>query len=397
MRRPSYPYRAGWKRAIALAFDTLGDALGGLTALGGKKSRPGGVPPAGDDALGQGLDGGAVKRVLVIRLDHVGDVLFSTVVFQPLRQLYPKAHITALTGPWAAPLLLHHPDVDRVVSFRSPWFDRGGISGWTDTLGAFQFLRRSRFDVGLDLRGDPRVIGLMTAGKVRYRAGYGWGGGGVLLSRELDHPPGLHQVDRNIRLVQALGWKGEGENFRRPQLFVSKAEEEEARARLLALGVAAEERLIALHPGASVSEKRWPAERYASLMSWLSRRPGLKLLLLGGPEERDLAARVAALSGVSSLNLAGALSLRGLMGVLSRCFLMIGNDSGPTHIAAALGVPTVALFSGKNEPSEWGPIGVRAHLIQPPSRHAADIERGEVSVGEIQVEDVEKVIECELA
>ena len=133
MRRPSYPYRAGWKRAIALTFDTLGDI-----PLG-KKSRPGRVPPAGD-VLGQGLDGGAVKRVLVIRLDHVGDVLFSTVVFRPLRRLYPKAHITALTGPWAASLLLHHPDVDRVVSFRSPWFDRGGTSGWTDTLGILQFL-----------------------------------------------------------------------------------------------------------------------------------------------------------------------------------------------------------------------------------------------------------------
>jgi len=85
------------------------------------------------------------------------------------------------------------------------------------------------------------------------------------------------------------------------------------------------------------------------------------------------------------------------MGVLNRCHLMIGNDSGPTHMAAALGVPTVALFSGKNEPSEWAPIGVRTHLIHPPSRYAADVERGKISVGDIQIEDVEKVIECELA
>ena len=404
MRRPRrpYPYRARWKRALAVAFDTLGDALRGFRswreppAPGAARPLPRRGPPYKAWAKGSsfGPDGGAVRRVLVVRLDHLGDVLFSTVVFRPLRRLFPMAQITALVGPWAAPLLLHHPDVDRVVSFRCPWFDRRGTSGWANTLGALQFLRRSCFDVGLDLRGDPRVIALMVAGGVRYRAGYGWGGGGFLLSRELDHPPGLHQVDRNLLLVKAFGWKEEGEDFRRPRVFVSKAEEEDAKARLLALGVGEGERLVALHPGASVPAKRWPAEHYASLMAWLSSRPGLKLLLLGGPEERGLAAKVAALSGVYALNLAGEVSLRGLMAVLDRCHLMIGNDSGPTHLAAALGVPTVALFSGTNQATEWAPIGDRVHLIEPLSGTA----QGEDFIGEIQVEDVEKVIEgCGLA
>lgn len=393
MGRP-YPYRARWKRALALAVDTLGDVL--------SRARPARRLTSGDEPLGRGspgdLDGGAVRRVLVVRLDHLGDVLFSTVVFPPLRRLYPMAEITALVGPWAAPLLLHHPDVDRVVSFRNPWFDRKGASGWADTLGAVQFLRRSRFDLGLDLRGDPRIIALMLAGGVRYRAGYGCGGAGFLLSRELDHPPGLHQVDRNLRLIQALGWKGEAGDFRRPRVFVSGAEEEEARARLAALGVGEGGRRVALHPGASVAAKRWPAEHYASLAAWLSRRGGLRLLLLGGPEERDLAAEVAARSGVCPLSLAGELSLRGLMAVLKRCHLMIGNDSGPTHLAAALGVPTVALFTGTNRPSEWAPIGERVHLIQPPSPLPGGANLREGPMGGIQVEDVKKVIEgCGLA
>jgi ADP-heptose:LPS heptosyltransferase len=238
----------------------------------------------------------------------------------------------------------------------------------------------------------------MLAGGVRYRAGYGWGGAGFLLSREIDHPPGLHQVDRNLRLIQALGWKEKGEVFRRPRVFVSKAEEEEARARLLSLGVGEGERLVALHPGAGVAAKRWPAERYASLMAWLSRRAGLRLLLLGGPEERDLTDRVAALSGVSPVNLAGMLSLRGLMAILKQSHLMIGNDSGPTHLAAALGVPTVALFGGTNQAAEWAPIGERVHLVQPPSRLPVGASFGEGLMGEIQVEDVEKGIEgCGLA
>ncbi|MEE8110081.1 MAG: glycosyltransferase family 9 protein, partial [bacterium] len=238
-------------------------------------------------------------------------------------------------------------------------------------------MRRRRFDVGLDLRGDPRVIALLAGGRVRHRIGYGWGGAGFLLSRELDHIAGAHQIERNVAVVRALGWEPADDFQPTPLLRVSGAERDAMDQRLASgildgPGVGAGERLAAVHPGAGFPTKRWRADRFGALVRWLADERGYRVALIGGGEERNLAAEVIREAGPSpapnraggALDLSGKLSLRELMALLGRANLMVGNDSGPVHIAAALGTRTVALFSGTNEAAEWSPVGTRTRVVR---------------------------------
>ncbi|MDP6619424.1 MAG: glycosyltransferase family 9 protein [Nitrospinota bacterium] len=365
MAARTYPYHSARRRAAARIIDALGDRL-----LGDKRGRfpKAPAPPSPRD----------VQKVIVVRPDHLGDVVFATAAFSPLRALYPNAEITALVGPWAAPVLIHHPHVDEVVSFRSPWFDRENHSGGRDLFDVLQWMRRRRFDVGLDLRGDPRVIALLAAGRVRHKVGYGRGGAGFLLSRELEHMPGVHQTERNVAVVQALGWP-RPDGFRpTPQLRVSEAERGAMDRRLSSAGwnggpsggadppkIGAWERLAVLHPGAGYPTKRWRPVRYGALAKWLAESRGYRIVLIGSREEAALVSEVIRTAGpVGALDLTGKNSLRELLALLARADLMVGNDSGPVHIAAALGTRTVALFSGTNDDAEWAPAGTRTRVVR---------------------------------
>ncbi len=361
-----YPYHSAARRALARAVDGLGNAC-----FGDKRRQAHG--PKGPP------DPGRVREVLVVRLDHLGDVVFATAALGPLRSLYPEARVTALVGPWSAPLLLHHPEIDEVVVFRNPWFDRTGRATERDVIDVLQWIRGRRFDVGLDLRGDPRIIGLLALGGVGYRIGYGWGGGGFLLSQELDHPPGVHQVERNVAPVQALGWQRTPGFCPMPLLRISGLEKEVVNRKLASGGwngdgasgpeaiprIQGTEKVAVLHPGAGHPARRWRTDRYGALAKWLAGTGGYRIVLIGSGEEALLAAEVSRAAGdLDVLDLCGKNSIRELMAVLGRADLMIGNDSGPVHMAAALGSRTVALFSGTNDVAEWAPVGTQTRVVR---------------------------------
>ncbi len=361
-----YPYHSSVRRSVARTFDMLGDKF-----FGDKRRQKQGSKEVPDPAQ--------VREVLVVRLDHLGDVVFATAAFGPLRDLYPKARVTALVGPWSAPLLLHHPVIDEVVEFRNPWFDRSEDATKQDILSTLQWIRSRRFDVGIDLRGDPRIISLLALGGVRYRIGYGWGGGGFLLSQELNHSPGVHQVERNVAPVQALGWNRGPEFSPMPFLQVSTPEMEAMSQKLASCGwdgnevtsagrtiyIEDGEKIAVLHPGAGFPAKRWKMDRYGALAKWLAEKGGYRIVLIGSEKEESLATEVIKSAGnFGVLNLCGRNSVRELMAVLSRADLMIGNDSGPAHIAAALGTRTVALFSGTNNVGEWAPVGTKTRVVR---------------------------------
>jgi len=264
--------------------------------------------------------------------------------------------------------------VDEVVEFASPWFDRGGSSGYGNVFNVLGWLRRQKFDVGLDLRGDPRIIALLALGRVRYRIGYGWGGAGCLLSREVEHRPGVHQVERSLAVVRALGWRQPGDEQPKPMLRVSDAERhmiDEALSQRRAAGTAEgsgigqDDKVAVVHPGAGFPSKRWRPDRFGALVRWLAQSRGYRVVLIGSQDERGLVDEVLREAGpVGAVDLSGILSIRQLMALLSRADLMVGNDSGPAHMAAALGTRTIALFSGTNDVVEWSPVGLRTRVVR---------------------------------
>ncbi len=336
-----YPFRSRLKRVAAFLFDRAGYLL----TSGGLRATP--PEPQG------------VRKILVVRLDHIGDVLYSLPVLPALKALYPQARLSFLVGPWARDLLLHNPHLDEVLVWDCPWMRRGVSKGMKGTLRFMRELRRHDFDLALELRGDLRHILLLWLARVSFRTGYAVTGGGFLLNQELAHPVGIHQVERNLEVLRALGAQA---SFQEPKLYLSQAERTEAAAFLKELGVREGELLVGVHPGAGYPTKRWGADRFALLIRGLTGELSARVLLFGSSGEKALAEEIlggVGVDGISSrpINLVGRTNLRQFMALAERCDLFIGNDSGPGHLAASLGTTFIGIFSGTNRVEEWGPRG----------------------------------------
>lgn len=350
-----YTYRSPWVRG---AFRSL-DAAGGLLL---HRSRP--RPEA-------------IRRVLLMRPDHLGDVLFSLPAVAALREHLPNAQIDLLVGPWARPVL-EMAGVEGVdpLEFAVPWLLRPKKVrfGLRATAALAGFLRRrvdeieGRYDLAVDLRGDFQLILAARLARVGYLVGRGVTGLGFALDAEAEEVPGRHQVEGNFAVLETAGF-GPFPTAN-PRIALSREQAEEGRELLKHGGVDPSKLLIGVHPGAGQPEKRWPPERFARLVERVLADSPARVLLLGGPDDRPQAdALLGALGGKSFggqlVDVCGRLpDLAAFMKVVSQCRLFVGNDSGPVHLAAALGVPVVCVFQGPNDPAEWGPRGARVMILR---------------------------------
>lgn len=327
--------------------------VSGLLGLFWKK--PGGKSRTGP------LTGPEPGRILVIRLDHIGDVLISTPVYSALKKHYPEAKITVLTGPWASELLAGNPHVDRVISLACPWWSgkRGREAGWGKFL--FEYarllprLRRHRFDLGIDLRGDLRHILLfLVAGGVRQRVGYDRSGGECLLSVAVESPGffSLSELGKNRRLLrEGLGVEmPDG----RPRLRREKGVQARARNTLERNGISPQDLTVILSPSARSLLRTWVPERWAGLAAWLTQDYKARIVLLGGKDSRDMLAEIQARMSTPVLNLAGKTTLLEAAALCAEASIFIGVEGGLMHLAATTPVPIVALY-GPMRPSLTGP------------------------------------------
>ena len=297
-----------------------------------------------------------VRRVLVRAPNWVGDAVMSLPVLAGLKRLFPLAEVTVLAAPRVAPLFAAQPGVTEIIRYPS---DRG----------KWQVLweLRGRFDVALALPNSMEsALGLWLVG-VPSRVGYNTDARRLFLKEAVsghDKLAGLHTVFYLLGLLKALGGVA---TFTPPTLYL-EPEEEVLGAQLLAESdLPGRGPWVGLSPGAAYGPaKRWePAERFAALGRELQREFGARLVLLGGDEERPVADEVREQLPGPVADLVGRTSLREALGVLSQLNLLVTNDSGLMHAAAALSVPLVALF-GSTDPTATGPFTSRATVIRHP-------------------------------
>lgn len=283
-----------------------------------------------------------MTRILVIRLSAIGDVVMASGLIPALRALHPDAHLAWLVEPAAAPLLAHNPRLDEVIvwprgEWLALWRTRRYAELWRRVRAFRRSLRERRFDLVLDTQG------LLKSGL------WSWLSGAPrrvsLIGREQSHrlatervmPPPLPEprpIGAEYRhLAHHLGAP---EGSFRMDLAVGAAPRERARARLPAA------RYAVLCPFTTRPQKHWFEERWQALAGRL-RDAGLVPVLLGGPDDREAAARIAA-GTPGLLNLAGALRLDESVAAIEGAALLVGVDTGLTHMGTALAVPTVALF-----------------------------------------------------
>ena len=306
----------------------------------------------------------AIRRVLFIRPDHIGDALFATPALELWRRGAPAGMETTVSaGPWSADVLRHGPLPESVETFPYPGFTRARprslLSPYVALLAEARRLRRRQFDMAVILRFDHWWGGLLAfAAGIPVRIGYATDPLARFLNVALPYEGRRHEVERNLALAElALGECGAeapaGKPFPALRYDVTPAEREGATALLAAAGVPAGERIVALHVGAGAPVKQWPAERFAHLGDALAGR-GVAVVLTGGPAELSLAWQVAAGMMAEPAVLAGRTTLPQLAAVLSHCDAAVGADSGPLHLAAAVGTPTLHLF-GPADPALFGP------------------------------------------
>ncbi|HEX5543780.1 MAG TPA: glycosyltransferase family 9 protein [Micromonospora sp.] len=280
-----------------------------------------------------------VERIAVLRANGLGDFIFIIPALQALRATYPEAELVLLGAPWHARWLRSRPgSVDRVLVVPPANGIRGADPDEPPTPMA-EFLaaaRRERFDLALQLHGggansNPVVAGLGA----RVTAGL----------RAEDAPPldrwirYVYYQPEVIRYLEVAALVGASVTTVAPYLDVTDDDRAEARA---VAGVPDRPR-VALHPGATDSRRRWPPERFAQVADGLV-ADGYEVVVTGMPAERELVDQVVAAARQPVRPLVGELSLGGLAGLYADCAVMVSNDTGPVHLAAAVGTPTVGIF-----------------------------------------------------
>lgn len=333
------------------------------------------------------LDRAAIHRILVIRLSAVGDVINTLPAVSALRASFPDAHLTFVVEDKAADVIVGHPDIDRAVVFprkrwRAGWRSARTIVATGREIGAYvRGLRTPRADVLLDFQGNLKSAAHDVLAGVPVRIGFARGH-----SKERNHwftnvrvEPATerqNRVEKNLALLAPLGVDVERARYRLPPSPPSEV----AVARFLAsVGVRAGGYVL-MHPGTSEYGrlKRWSLDRFAELADRIERELGLKVIVAWGPGERALADLIAAHScAIVSFETHSLLELAEL---IRNARVFVGADSGPLHLASAVGTASVALF-GPKDPVLYGPYNPRSRVVHRPG---AD---GIASMDAIAVED----------
>ncbi|HEX9114591.1 MAG TPA: glycosyltransferase family 9 protein [Anaerolineae bacterium] len=305
------------------------------------------------------------RSILLIRPDHLGDLLFLTPALHALRLALPSAHLTLLAGPWGAEAVRGNPDLDELRLCRFPGFARTtqkpGLAPYRLLASTAAELSAERYDVALVLRFDHWWgAWLAAAAGIPRRLGYDLPETRPFLTEPISYGAGRHEVEQNLTLVRTLA--PAADRLAGPLRYIVRTEERDwASGWLSAQGIDLGRPLIAIHPGAGAAVKQWPAAAWAAVADDLSAAYSAQVVLTGGPAELSLTQAVAAAMTRRAVDAAGQTSLGQLAALYARCRLALGADSGPLHLAVAAGAATVHLY-GPVPAAKFGPWG-------DPSRH----------------------------
>ena len=349
-----------------------------------------------------------VQRILIIKPSSLGDVVNALPFLSSLRQRYPDRYITWLVEEEAAELLLGHPLLDRViVSGRRRWgrevrIPFRGSAALREIAALIAELRQGRYDLVVDLQGLLKSALMVLCAGARFRVGLAGAreGSGRALTHVVPLPPGpLHAVDRYLEAARFLGADPLSKAF----VFPSRPDDEaRAEALLAEAGVRPDRLVIALNPQARWPTKLWGEERFARLGEILARRYGARILVIGSSSDLPLARRLASRMDPAPFVAAGRTDLKVLIALLKRIDLLVTVDSGPMHLAAALGTPLVALF-GPTDPRLIGPYGGDGVVLRVPlpcspcSKRRCQIEADRLCMRSISVEEVAEAASSLLA
>jgi lipopolysaccharide heptosyltransferase II len=311
------------------------------------------------------------RSILVLRLERVGDLLMTLGAIGAVRALAPGARLDLVVGSWNAPLARLIPGVDRIETIDASWLARGASSDGAPRLlsRAWQW-RSRRYDLAINLEGDIRSNVLVGLSNAVRRVGFDMAGGGPMLTDRVRFDPAVHTRANALHLVErAFGRDADSLDAEIPDVThgTTLAIPAEARARAAALleNVGSTRTpTVALHASGGRAVKQWHLPRFADVARRLIAQRGARIVLTGADPDRAMVDAVkAALDPASVIDISGRADLVELAAVLDAADLLVTGDTGPMHLAAAVGTPVVAVF-GPSDPNRWGPVSDRARIVR---------------------------------
>ncbi|MBI2939071.1 MAG: lipopolysaccharide heptosyltransferase II [Chloroflexi bacterium] len=300
-------------------------------------------------------------RILILKPCCIGDLLLATPVFRALRQAWPEAHLALGVGRWSRPAVEGNPHLDELVDTGNVGSGRYPLREYLALVGR---LRGGGFDACLVLERSLWLALLPALAGIPLRAGFDSAGRGFAHHIRVDLDAPRHETDRYLDVVCALGLPDDGPA---PEFHPSDADRAAAQQLFADLGLPVG-RAIAINPGGGANpgmlleRKRWPAERFAALIERI-RTDGAEAFLVGGPSDHQPVTAVQMALGRPVPSLAGRLTIGQTGAALQLAAAYVGNDTGITHLAAAVGTPVVALY-GPSDPRMYRPRADRVAVLQ---------------------------------
>lgn len=294
----------------------------------------------------------AAKRILVIRYRFIGDTILTVPFLRNLRKAYPDAQIDVLVGPQSGEVLEGCPYIDKLIVFDTTRFhkyDRG--AGEKKSFWSYVFnLRKERYDTAFVLKRSWSSAFLALLIGARNRIGYATEGRQIILTDSIKHDPDMHEVDSTLTVLECAGIPIVDRYL---ESWVSDDEQKKIESLTRFETEAAGQKRVLIHAAAAHPDKLYPIESWVEIVKLLAAQHFLPVFT-GAEQDVETYRKLEELSGIKALNLTGKLSLRLSLALYSNLDLAICTDSGPAHLAAAAGIPTIALF-GPTDPVRWRP------------------------------------------
>jgi ADP-heptose:LPS heptosyltransferase len=308
-----------------------------------------------------------IRSILVIKVDHIGDFILSLDAIIALHRAFPDAHFDLVCGPWNVELADSLGLFEHIlpIEFFNARADGDHPTFHPDMVTS---LRGRHYDLAIDLRIDPDTRVILRYVSATYKVGFDAASENSILTMFLPHyypagfdtNVGIHQTMLMLRLARSTA-----DLFHMTNDVKSLLLERVSRQSTIDLSMARDRILVACNTTSGRAIKNWPIDRYRRLLRWLANDLDLVVLLLGGGDQLDETADIIQFCGSNNVISAVAkTSIGQAIDLISQASLFIGNDSGLTHVAARLGVPTVALFSGADRPMMWGALGEQVIILR---------------------------------
>lgn len=297
-------------------------------------------------------------RILITRTDRIGDVVLSTPALKAVRDKYPNAHIACMVRPYAEDIIRDNPYVDEVVLYDK----YGKHKSLFGTLKFALTLRKKRFDLAIMLHPTNRVHMISYLAGIPERAGYDRKLSFFLTKKmpHLKHEGKKHESEYTLELLGMIGIRAKEREFFVPVEKKSIGKIERIFSEYhIGKGVP----LVAVNPGASCPSKRWPPAKFAVLCDGLAEKFRARIVIVADRENKKAADLLANDMKHEPVNLAGKTTVGELAALLSMCDLFVSNDSGPVHVASAVGTPVISIFGRKDpglSPKRWAPAGEKS-------------------------------------